>query len=68
MPIAIARSKRPPSWAGLQAPVDGDAALGKLELRRLDRRTHAVARLAHPGVGEADGWNCGRPLPSGPRP
>ena len=53
---------RPPGQVGGRQ-VDGDAALGKLELRRLDRRTHAVARLAHLGVGEADEWNWGRPLP-----
>lgn len=34
--------------------VDGDAALGKFELRGDERRAHPVARLAHLGVGQAD--------------
>ncbi len=40
--------------------VYGNAALGKLELRRLDRRTHTIARLAHLGVGEADEVELGQ--------
>ena len=41
--------------------VDGDLARRELELRVLQRGAHAVARLAHLGVGQADEVNAGSP-------
>ena len=54
-PQAIARSKPGPCFAQVRGrEVDGDAPARELEARVADRRVHALARLAHGGVAEAD--------------
>ena len=40
--------------------VDDDAVLGKLEAGIANRRVHAIAALAHPGVGQADQLKAGQ--------
>ena len=43
--------------------IDRDAPRGKLEMRVVERRAHAVARFAHLGIGQADDVERGSPGP-----